>query len=382
MPNGLIDDASLRVHPEGFALALTIPWYRSLWLSSVTTLRLTFDGVEVPEEDLAFELDGVRYGIADLPQQSDVLWYLQSHPLLIVRRDAAGRSSARRTRSSCTGSCGCPTCRSRPGEDGGPGLYVPNIVHQRLTLTATDHDAAAARARRPDVPPAPEATDADPFQLGLTLYSASAEFRAGWFDFDGLLDRVAELGIGPGIEIVASQVLPTYPVVSDEFVDDLAGGVRPARLRRQLVRGQPRHGQAARPRHDARRGVRGQRAAVPRRQEARLPAGAHPVGEARPAAPPAAGRRRPRPQARLRDPRADGTERARDHEGARPLRRARLAAARLRRRLLVDDAQHVADPAARGAPGGPGRRGGAAAPGDLGDRRVRCASARRSSSAT
>ena len=73
-----------------------------------------------------------------------------------------------------------------------------------------------------DVPPPPPATDADPFKLGLTLYSASAEFRAGWFDFDGLLDRVAELGIGPGIEIVASQVLPTYPIVSDEFVRTLA----------------------------------------------------------------------------------------------------------------------------------------------------------------
>src|SRR6185312_12844338 len=89
MPNGLIDDASLRVHPEGLALALTIPWYRSLWLSSVTTFRLTLEGAEVPEEDLAFELDGVRYRVADLPQQSDVLWYLQSHPLLIVRRDPA-----------------------------------------------------------------------------------------------------------------------------------------------------------------------------------------------------------------------------------------------------------------------------------------------------
>ena len=62
------------------------------------------------------------------------------------------------------------------------------------------------------------ALDDDPFQLGLTLYSASAEFRADWYDFEGLLDRVAELGIGPGIEIVASQVLPTYPVVSDDFV--------------------------------------------------------------------------------------------------------------------------------------------------------------------
>ncbi|MEV9236902.1 hypothetical protein AB0186_28035, partial [Klebsiella pneumoniae] len=69
-----------------------------------------------------------------------------------------------------------------------------------------------------EVAPAPPATEGDPFQLGLTLYSASAEFRAGWYDFDGLLDRVAELGIGPGIEIVASQMVPTYPVVGDDFV--------------------------------------------------------------------------------------------------------------------------------------------------------------------
>ncbi|MDQ1082147.1 sugar phosphate isomerase/epimerase [Microbacterium sp. SORGH_AS_0344] len=77
------------------------------------------------------------------------------------------------------------------------------------------------RPRRscPTSRPRPPAADDDPFRLGLTLYSASAEFRAGYYDFDGLLDRVAELGIGPGIEIVASQVLPTYPVVSDAFVD-------------------------------------------------------------------------------------------------------------------------------------------------------------------
>ncbi|MEN2742408.1 DUF6379 domain-containing protein [Microbacterium sp. X-17] len=216
MPNGLIDAASLRVHPEGAALALTIPWYRSLWLSSVTTIRLTLDGAAVPEEDLAFELDGVRYRIADLPQQSDVLWYLQSHPLLIVRRDEPVEPGETHE-VELHGELRLPYMQIKPGEDGGPGLYVPNVVHQRLTLTATDHDAAPP-ALVTDVPLAPEATEADPFKLGLTLYSASAEFRAGWFDFDGLLDRVAELGIGPGIEIVASQVLPTYPVVSDEFV--------------------------------------------------------------------------------------------------------------------------------------------------------------------
>jgi sugar phosphate isomerase/epimerase len=81
----------------------------------------------------------------------------------------------------------------------------------------TDRDVAAP-ALVSDFAAPPPAAEEDPFKLGLTLYSASAEFRAGWYDFDTLLDRVAELGIGPGIEIVASQMIPSYPEVSDEFV--------------------------------------------------------------------------------------------------------------------------------------------------------------------
>ncbi|MFT3797604.1 DUF6379 domain-containing protein [Microbacterium sp.] len=216
MPNGLIAGDSLRAHPEGAALALTVPWYRSLWLSSVSTLRVTIDGEEVPEQDLVFELGGVRYAIADLCAQSDVLWFLQQHPLLIVRRDV--QVALGETHDVVVhGELRLPYMQIAPGQDGGPGVYVPNIVHQELTLTAVDGPAPVP-AMAADVPEAPAATDADPFRLGLTLYSASAEFRAGWFDFDGLLDRVAEVGIGPGIEIVASQMVPTYPVVSDEFV--------------------------------------------------------------------------------------------------------------------------------------------------------------------
>jgi sugar phosphate isomerase/epimerase len=216
MPNGLIQADSLRTHSEGLALSLTLPWYRSLWLSSVSTLRLTVDGEEVPAADLAFELDGARYALDELPQQSEVLWYLQVHPLLIARR-AEAVVLGETHEVEIFGELRLPYMQIAPGQDGGPGMYVPNIVRQALTLTVTDRDAPAPTLVS-DVTSPPPATDADPFKLGLTLYSASAEFRAGWYDFDGLLDRVAELGIGPGIEIVASQVLPTYPVVSDEFV--------------------------------------------------------------------------------------------------------------------------------------------------------------------
>jgi len=217
MPNGLIQQDSLRVHPDGFAVALTLPWYRSLWLSSVGTLGLSIDGAEIPAGDLRFELDGVQYGLDELPEQSETLWFLQEHPLLVARR-AEPFALGETHEVSIAGDLRLPYMQIAPGQDGGPGMYVPNIVRQTLTLTAKD-GADAAPALVAAAAPPPAATDDDPFKLGLTLYSASAEFRAGWYDFDGLLDRVADLGIGPGIEIVASQVLPTYPVVSDEFLN-------------------------------------------------------------------------------------------------------------------------------------------------------------------
>ncbi|MDQ7879395.1 DUF6379 domain-containing protein [Microbacterium sp. QXD-8] len=216
MPNGLIAEDSLRPHPDGLALKLTIPWYRSLWLSSVSSLRLTVDGTEIPVEDLAFELGSTRYVISELPERSETLWFLQQHPLLVARLDQPVVLGEQHE-VEIFGELRLPYMQIAPGQDGGPGMYVPNIVRQAFRLTVTDEDAPPL-ATASDVTPPPPAAEDDPFKLGLTLYSASAEFRAGWYDFDGLLDRVAELGIGPGIEIVASQVLPTYPVVSDEFV--------------------------------------------------------------------------------------------------------------------------------------------------------------------
>ncbi|CAI3804364.1 C-glycoside deglycosidase beta subunit domain-containing protein [Pseudarthrobacter sp. MM222] len=216
MPNGLLDDASLRTHPDGLALALTLPWYRSLWLSSVSSLRLTVDGNEIPAEDLSLELGGVRYALPDLPAQSETLWYLQEHPLLIAKTESPVALGEQHT-VRLIGELRLPYMQIAPGQDGGPGVYVPNFVNQALELTVTDRAAVAPELTTAVTPPPAKAED-DPFSLGLTLYSASAEFRAGWYDFDGLLNRVAELGIGPGIEIVASQVLPTYPNVTDDFV--------------------------------------------------------------------------------------------------------------------------------------------------------------------
>ncbi|MFF1828585.1 DUF6379 domain-containing protein [Paenarthrobacter sp. NPDC058040] len=215
MPNGLIHEDSLRAHPDGLAVSLTLPWYRSLWLSSVSTLKLTVDGEEVAQEDLSLEFGGAKYSLSELPEQAETLWFLQEHPLLVARRPEPVKPGEQHS-VQIVGELRLPYMQIAPGQDGGPGMYVPNFVNQSLELTVVESDAPAPRTTTAVTPPPPKADDA-PFHLGLTLYSASAEFRAGWYDFDGLLNRVAELGIGPGIEIVASQVLPTYPEVSDDF---------------------------------------------------------------------------------------------------------------------------------------------------------------------
>ncbi len=42
------------------------------------------------------------------------------------------------------------------------------------------------------------------FKLGVTLYSFASEWAAGEYNLDSMLKRVVDMGIGPGVEIMAS----------------------------------------------------------------------------------------------------------------------------------------------------------------------------------
>lgn len=210
--DSLINESSLRAHPDGVALSLQLPWYRSLWLSSVTSIDLTLDGEHIPAERMRFELQGESYRLDELQEKFDTLWFLEDRALLIVSFDeplALGTSHD----VHLVAETRMPYMQIKPG------LYVPNRIDLHPTLEVVD--LAAAPAPLLVEPTPPPATDRDelPFKLGLTLYSATAELAAGQYNLDSLLARVAEAGVGPGIEIVASQTLREYPVVTDEFAD-------------------------------------------------------------------------------------------------------------------------------------------------------------------
>jgi hypothetical protein len=79
----LTDDSLLR-RPEGLGIALTVPWYRSLWLSSVTEIAVVVEGREIPTADLRVELGERTYRVGELADQWDVLWFIQDRLIVVV----------------------------------------------------------------------------------------------------------------------------------------------------------------------------------------------------------------------------------------------------------------------------------------------------------
>ena len=75
---------SLVRRPEGLGIALTVPWYRSLWLSSVSDIQVSVEGREIPPDDLRVELGDRTYRVEELADQWDVLWFIQDRLVVVV----------------------------------------------------------------------------------------------------------------------------------------------------------------------------------------------------------------------------------------------------------------------------------------------------------
>ena len=82
----LTDDSLIR-RPEGMGIALTVPWYRSLWLSSVSDIAVSVEGREIPTTDLRVELGERTYRVDELADQWDVLWFIQDRLVVVVPLD-------------------------------------------------------------------------------------------------------------------------------------------------------------------------------------------------------------------------------------------------------------------------------------------------------
>jgi hypothetical protein len=82
----IVDDDALRVAGNGFELDLYLNWYRSLPLSSVTTLELTVNGERVSRDEITFAVNGNEYALDELPGHWDEMWFVLDAATLRVRR--------------------------------------------------------------------------------------------------------------------------------------------------------------------------------------------------------------------------------------------------------------------------------------------------------
>ncbi len=85
--NSLFKETDVRRHPEGVAVSIQLPWYRSLWLSAVDDVSAKVDGVEIPKDRLRFELQGRSYRIEELPDQWETLWFVADRPDVVIQLD-------------------------------------------------------------------------------------------------------------------------------------------------------------------------------------------------------------------------------------------------------------------------------------------------------
>src|SRR4030095_7879550 len=83
----VLSDDSLTTHPEGLGIALTVPWYRSLWLSSVSDIAVSVEGREIPKEDLRVGLGARSSRVEGRPAEWAALCFSQDGLVVVVPLD-------------------------------------------------------------------------------------------------------------------------------------------------------------------------------------------------------------------------------------------------------------------------------------------------------
>jgi len=185
----IIEENSLQVLQDGYAFNIRLNWYRSLPVSSVEKLAITIDGEPVPAENIRFEINNRQFRLDELENQVEEFWFVQDSARLHVLQ--AGKVAVGETHTIYT-----EMALRFPYIAIGPGRFLTN------TSRCTSTQVAQSGYKGPI--------------FGVTLFSLTNEWQQRLYDLDGMVAKVVELGLGPGLEVVGFQTFRTYPSVSDE----------------------------------------------------------------------------------------------------------------------------------------------------------------------
>ena len=203
MDKDVVRDDALHPTDDGFALDIRSHWYRSLPLTSLAVLDLAVDGEKVPENDMTIVVNGKSFTVPQLADGYDEWWYVLDPFELRVRKPGFDCRPAPRRRVRAR--AGHPVHPRRPaGRQAAPARRQPQFPHAHLPVRTLPMTATATTVALP--------------KLGTTLFSFTLEMRKPGYTLEGMVDKVAELGLGPGLEMVGFQSLRGYPRVSSDVV--------------------------------------------------------------------------------------------------------------------------------------------------------------------
>jgi hypothetical protein len=81
----LIEDNSLQVIVDGFAIKVRENWYRSLPLSCIEKISVAVDGEDIPSDNISFRINDHLYPLRDLEKKIEEYWYIQDSATLQVK---------------------------------------------------------------------------------------------------------------------------------------------------------------------------------------------------------------------------------------------------------------------------------------------------------
>jgi hypothetical protein len=187
---------------------IRLPWYRSLTASCIEGIDVQIDGAAAARGDLRLTLYGSTHSLDEVSRLHEVLWFVRHAMDLHVR--TAARLTVGPHDVKVVMRLRIPY---------GKGFFQIAECSRRLTLVGRDwcpsDDFAGSAIGTAAV--AKAASPAEPFQMGVTLYSFNDEYYHYRYSLQDCLEKIASLGPGTGVELVGPQMVDSWPEISEEF---------------------------------------------------------------------------------------------------------------------------------------------------------------------
>jgi hypothetical protein len=92
MSHRVISDDGLKAHASGCAVAIRIPWYRSLPLSVIEVVEVEIDGAAIDLDRVTFSIEGETLALEELQHRTEI-WFVLDDAYLNIADAPVSRGS-------------------------------------------------------------------------------------------------------------------------------------------------------------------------------------------------------------------------------------------------------------------------------------------------